>query len=48
MTGLGALFDFHWLMYITLWALAVASTVTVGQRIFVVWQQAKAEGPVAP
>lgn len=32
----------HWLIYVTLWALAVASTVTVGQRVWVVRQQALA------
>jgi CDP-diacylglycerol--glycerol-3-phosphate 3-phosphatidyltransferase len=42
MTGLGAIFDLPILMYITLWALAVASTVTVGQRIWVVRKQALA------
>jgi len=43
MTGLGALFDLPILMEITLWALAIASTVTVAQRIWVVRQQAYAE-----
>ena len=49
MTGLTGMFaDFgwswsHWLMEITLWALALASTITVGQRIWVVRQQALAE-----
>src|SRR5690606_17349854 len=33
MTGLGAIFDLPILMEVTLWALAVASTVTVLQRI---------------
>jgi CDP-diacylglycerol--glycerol-3-phosphate 3-phosphatidyltransferase/CDP-diacylglycerol--inositol 3-phosphatidyltransferase len=42
MTGLGAIFDAPVLMYVTLWALAIASTVTVGQRIWVVRQQALA------
>jgi phosphatidylinositol phosphate synthase len=42
MTGLGAIFDLPILMYITLWALAAASTVTVGQRIWVVRKQALA------
>jgi CDP-diacylglycerol--glycerol-3-phosphate 3-phosphatidyltransferase/CDP-diacylglycerol--inositol 3-phosphatidyltransferase len=54
MTGLSGLFaDFgwswaHWLMRVTLWALAVASTITVGQRIWVVRQQALAEGNPQP
>jgi CDP-diacylglycerol---glycerol-3-phosphate 3-phosphatidyltransferase len=39
-TGLGAIFDVPELMYVALWALAVASTVTVVQRIWVVRQQA--------
>jgi CDP-diacylglycerol--glycerol-3-phosphate 3-phosphatidyltransferase/CDP-diacylglycerol--inositol 3-phosphatidyltransferase len=42
MTGLGAIFDLPELMYVTLWALAAASTVTVGQRIWTVRQQAVA------
>lgn len=42
MTGLGALFDLPILMEITLWALAAASTITVGQRIWVVRRQALA------
>jgi CDP-diacylglycerol--glycerol-3-phosphate 3-phosphatidyltransferase/CDP-diacylglycerol--inositol 3-phosphatidyltransferase len=42
MTGLGAIFDAPILMYVTLWALAIASTITVGQRIWVVRQQALA------
>lgn len=42
MTGLGAIFDVPELMYVTLWALAAASTVTVGQRIWTVRQQAVA------
>ena len=46
MTGLGAIFDLPVLMYVALWALAVASTVTVVQRIWVVRQQALA-GPIA-
>jgi CDP-diacylglycerol--glycerol-3-phosphate 3-phosphatidyltransferase/CDP-diacylglycerol--inositol 3-phosphatidyltransferase len=54
MTGLnGLLSDLgwsgaHWLTYVTLWALAIASTVTVGQRIWVVRQQALAEGNPQP
>jgi CDP-diacylglycerol--glycerol-3-phosphate 3-phosphatidyltransferase len=39
-TGLGAILDVPELMYVALWALAVASTVTVVQRIWVVRQQA--------
>ncbi len=40
MTGLSGLFDLPILLQITLWALAVASTVTVAQRIWVVRRQA--------
>ncbi|QIX26927.1 CDP-alcohol phosphatidyltransferase family protein [Nocardioides sp. JQ2195] len=43
MTGLGAIFDLPILMEVTLWALAVASTVTVLQRVWTVRQQAYAE-----
>ncbi|MQW74907.1 CDP-alcohol phosphatidyltransferase family protein [Nocardioides sp. dk4132] len=43
MTGLGAIFDQPWMMYAALWFLAVASTITVGQRIWVVRKQALAE-----
>ncbi len=43
MTGLGAIFDLPILMHVTLWALAVASTVTVVQRIWVVRRQALAQ-----
>ena len=42
MTGLGAIFDLPILMHVTLWALAAASTITVGQRIWTVRQQAVA------
>jgi len=42
-TGLSALLGLPVLLEVTLWALAVASTVTVGQRIWVVRQQAHAE-----
>ena len=45
MTGLGALLSLPILMYVTLWALAIASSVTVVQRIWVVRQQALAEPP---
>jgi CDP-diacylglycerol--glycerol-3-phosphate 3-phosphatidyltransferase/CDP-diacylglycerol--inositol 3-phosphatidyltransferase len=54
MTGLnGLLSDLGWsqapwLTYITLWALALASTITVGQRIWVVREQALAEGNPQP
>ncbi|MFT4262522.1 MAG: CDP-alcohol phosphatidyltransferase family protein [Nocardioides sp.] len=46
MTGFTGLFSDwgwswgHWLMEITLWALAIASTVTVVQRVWVVYKQA--------
>ncbi len=43
MTGLSAIFGLPVLMYVTLWALAAASTLTVVQRIWVVRQQALAE-----
>nr|WP_246304690.1 CDP-alcohol phosphatidyltransferase family protein [Nocardioides thalensis] len=42
MTGLGALFDLPILMYVTLWALAAASTYTVGFRVLKVYRQAVA------
>ena len=45
MTGFSAIFDLPVLLYIALWALAVASTVTVGQRIWVVRKQARADEP---
>ncbi|WP_435741566.1 phosphatidylinositol phosphate synthase [Nocardioides sp. SYSU DS0663] len=45
MTGLGAIFDLPVLMHVALWALAIASTVTVVQRIWVVRQQALALPP---
>jgi CDP-diacylglycerol--glycerol-3-phosphate 3-phosphatidyltransferase/CDP-diacylglycerol--inositol 3-phosphatidyltransferase len=48
MTGFAGIFDLDLLIYITLWALAIASTITVGQRIWVVRQQAVAEGNLAP
>jgi CDP-diacylglycerol---glycerol-3-phosphate 3-phosphatidyltransferase len=50
MTGLSAIFDLPILLYVVLWALAVASTVTVVQRVWVVRKQALAEvaaGPVS-
>ena len=43
MTGLSAIFDLPVLLWIALWALAVASTVTVAQRIWTVRQQSRAE-----
>ena len=48
MTGLAGLFDLPVLLYVALWALALASTVTVVQRIWVVRQQALALPPVEP
>ncbi|WP_395658775.1 phosphatidylinositol phosphate synthase [Nocardioides sp.] len=42
-TGFSAIFDLPVLLYIALWALAVASTITVGQRVWVVRKQAMAE-----
>jgi CDP-diacylglycerol--glycerol-3-phosphate 3-phosphatidyltransferase/CDP-diacylglycerol--inositol 3-phosphatidyltransferase len=42
MTGLGALFDLPILMYVTLWALAAASTYTVFFRVLKVYRQAAA------
>lgn len=42
MTGLGALFDLPILMYVTLWALAFASTYTVIFRVLKVRRQALA------
>lgn len=43
MTGFSAILDLPILMEVTLWALALASTVTVLQRVWVVRQQAYAE-----
>jgi CDP-diacylglycerol--glycerol-3-phosphate 3-phosphatidyltransferase/CDP-diacylglycerol--inositol 3-phosphatidyltransferase len=40
MTGLGALFDLPILMYVTMWALALASTYTVVYRVAKVHRQA--------
>lgn len=48
MTGFNGLFGLPVLTYITLWALAFASTITVGQRVWVVRQQALAEGNPQP
>ena len=42
MTGLGAIFDLPILMYVTLWALAVANTYTVAFRVRKVHRQALA------
>jgi len=42
MTGLGAIFDLPILMYVTLWALATASTYTVVFRVAKVHRQATA------
>ncbi|GAB7005626.1 CDP-alcohol phosphatidyltransferase family protein [Nocardioides sp. AN3] len=42
MTGLGALLGLPILMEVTIWALAIASTVTVAQRILTVRKQALA------
>jgi CDP-diacylglycerol---glycerol-3-phosphate 3-phosphatidyltransferase len=46
MTGLGALFGLPVLMELTLWALAVASTVTVVQRVLMVRRQVVASDGV--
>lgn len=43
MTGLSDIFDLPILLEVTLWALAVASTITVIQRMWVVRKQAYAE-----
>lgn len=48
MTGLSALLGLPFLLHVTLWALAAASTVTVVQRIWVVREQALAEGSQPP
>jgi CDP-diacylglycerol--glycerol-3-phosphate 3-phosphatidyltransferase/CDP-diacylglycerol--inositol 3-phosphatidyltransferase len=42
-TGLGALFDVPVLMFVAIWALAIANTVTVIQRILMVRKQALAD-----
>ena len=47
MTGLGAIFDLPILMYVTLWALAFASTYTVGFRVLMVHRQVVAEEAAA-
>jgi CDP-diacylglycerol--glycerol-3-phosphate 3-phosphatidyltransferase len=43
MTGFSGMFDAPFLREITLWALAVASTITVGQRMLMVRKQAVAD-----
>ncbi|WP_051217714.1 phosphatidylinositol phosphate synthase [Nocardioides insulae] len=43
LTGLSGLFDLPILLHLGLWVLAIASTVTVGQRVWVVRRQALAE-----
>jgi CDP-diacylglycerol--glycerol-3-phosphate 3-phosphatidyltransferase/CDP-diacylglycerol--inositol 3-phosphatidyltransferase len=43
LTGLSAIFDLPVLLYIALWGLAAASTITVAQRVWVVRKQALAE-----
>lgn len=48
LTGLSAIFDLPVLLYVALWVLAVASTVTVVQRIWVVRKQALAEASAGP
>src|SRR4051812_1919293 len=48
MTGLGGLFDLPILIYVTLWALALANTETVVRRILMVRQQAIAEAGTDP
>jgi CDP-diacylglycerol--glycerol-3-phosphate 3-phosphatidyltransferase/CDP-diacylglycerol--inositol 3-phosphatidyltransferase len=45
MTGLGGLFGWAWMREITLWALAIASLITVFQRLIMVHKQAVAEPP---
>ncbi|GAA1928251.1 CDP-alcohol phosphatidyltransferase family protein [Nocardioides lentus] len=42
MTGLSAIFSLPILLWLTLWALAAASTITVAQRVWVVRRQALA------
>ncbi|MDQ6526851.1 CDP-alcohol phosphatidyltransferase family protein [Nocardioides sp. LHD-245] len=48
MTGLGAIFDLPILMYVTLWALALASTYTVAFRVLKVRRQALASEGETP
>ena len=40
MTGFNGILGWHWLTEITLWALAVASAITVVQRMVIVHRQA--------
>jgi CDP-diacylglycerol--glycerol-3-phosphate 3-phosphatidyltransferase len=47
MTGLAAIFDLPILIYITLWALVIANTVTVLQRVQMVYRQVQAEASAA-
>jgi len=47
MTGLGAIFDLPILMFVTLWALAFASTYTVAIRVLMVHRQVVAEEAAA-
>jgi CDP-diacylglycerol---glycerol-3-phosphate 3-phosphatidyltransferase len=47
MTGLGAIFGLPILMYVTLWALAFASTYTVAFRVLKVYRQVAAEEAAA-
>ncbi len=47
MTGLGAIFNLPILMFVTLWALAFASTYTVGFRVLKVHRQVMAEQAAA-
>ncbi len=47
MTGLGALFDVPELMYVTIWALSIAITITVVQRVLMVRRQALDETPAS-
>jgi phosphatidylinositol phosphate synthase len=47
MTGFSAIFGLPILMYITLWALALASSYTVGFRVLMVYRQVQAEEAVA-
>lgn len=47
MTGFSAIFDLPILMYVTLWALALASTYTVGYRVLMVHRQVLAEEAAA-
>jgi CDP-diacylglycerol--glycerol-3-phosphate 3-phosphatidyltransferase len=48
MTGLSDLLDQPWMLTVTLWALAAASTVTVVQRAVIVRRQALAIDPPTP